>query len=82
MMNTKQMPNTGAWQVSAVVSNGHHEWQTDALAAATTANALIEGDDAAAASLSPKTRVGIRPTNRRCTRSPVNIGQAACAIKN
>lgn len=26
MMNTKQMPNTGAWQVSAIVSNGHHEW--------------------------------------------------------
>ena len=36
----------------------NHEWQTDALAAATTANALIEGDDAAAASLSPTTRVG------------------------
>ena len=35
-----------------------HEWQTDALAAATTANALIEGDDASAASLSPTTRVG------------------------
>ncbi len=36
----------------------NHEWQTDALAAATTANALIEGDDASAASLSPTTRVG------------------------
>ena len=36
----------------------NHEWQTDALAAATTANALIEGDDAASASLSPTTRVG------------------------
>jgi hypothetical protein len=35
-----------------------HEWQTDALAAATTANALIEGDDATAASLSPTVRVG------------------------
>jgi len=36
----------------------NHEWQTDSLAAATTANALIEGDDASAASLSPTTRVG------------------------
>jgi hypothetical protein len=36
----------------------NHEWKTDALAAATTANALIEGDDAASASLSPTTRVG------------------------
>ncbi len=36
----------------------NHEWQTDALAAATTANALIEGDDAAASSLAPTTRVG------------------------
>jgi hypothetical protein len=36
----------------------NHEWQTDALAAATTANALIEGDDASSASLSPTTRVG------------------------
>ena len=34
-----------------------HEWQTDSLAANTTANALIEGDDAAAASLSPTTRL-------------------------
>jgi hypothetical protein len=35
-----------------------HEWQTDSLAQATTTNALIEGDDAAAASLSPTVRVG------------------------
>ena len=25
-MNVKQMPNTGAWQVSATVSNGHDNW--------------------------------------------------------
>ncbi len=25
-MNTKQMPNTGAWQVSAMVSNGRDSW--------------------------------------------------------
>ena len=36
----------------------NHEWQTDSLAGATTANALIEGDDAAASSLAPTTRVG------------------------
>jgi len=41
----------------AKATQTNHEWQTDALAAATTANALIEGDDAAAASLSPTTRV-------------------------
>ena len=35
-----------------------NEWQTDSLAAATSGNALIEGDDATAASLSPTTRVG------------------------
>jgi len=42
----------------AKATQTNHEWQTDSLAAATTANALIEGDDAAAASLSPTTRVG------------------------
>ena len=42
----------------AKATQTNHEWQTDALAAATTANALIEGDDASAASLSPTTRVG------------------------
>jgi hypothetical protein len=35
----------------------YHEWQTDALAAA-AANAQIEGDDAAANTFSPTTRVG------------------------
>ncbi len=35
-----------------------HEWQTDVLAAATFGNALIEGDDAAASSLAPTTRIG------------------------
>ena len=35
-----------------------HEWQTDVLAAATFGNALIEGDDATSASLTPTTRVG------------------------
>lgn len=38
-------------------SNTLHEWQTDSLAAATTNNALIEGDDATAASLSPTVRL-------------------------
>ncbi len=35
-----------------------HEWQTDSLAAATTANALIEGDDATATSTNPTFRLG------------------------
>lgn len=36
----------------------YHEWQTDTLAAATTANAAVEGADATSATLSPTTRVG------------------------
>jgi len=36
----------------------YHEWQTDALAASTTANALVEGADATAATLSPTSRIG------------------------
>jgi hypothetical protein len=38
-------------------TNTLHEWMTDSLAAATTNNALIEGDDATAASLSPTVRL-------------------------
>ncbi len=41
----------------AKATNTLHEWQTDALAAATTNNALIEGDDATAASLSATVRL-------------------------
>jgi hypothetical protein len=36
----------------------YHEWQTDSLDAATTGNALVEGADATAATLSPTTRIG------------------------
>jgi hypothetical protein len=36
----------------------YHEWQTDSLAAATTANALVEGDDAVATTSSPTFRIG------------------------
>jgi hypothetical protein len=36
----------------------YHEWQTDSLAASTTANALVEGADASSATLSPTTRIG------------------------
>ena len=36
----------------------YHEWQTDSLAAATTANALVEGDDATATTASPTYRIG------------------------
>ena len=35
-----------------------HEWQTDALAAATTSNALVEGASASEATLTPTTRLG------------------------
>jgi hypothetical protein len=35
-----------------------HEWQTDTLAAATTANAAVEGADASDATLSPTVRLG------------------------
>lgn len=35
-----------------------HEWQTDALAAANTANALLEGADATSATLVPTVRLG------------------------
>jgi hypothetical protein len=35
-----------------------HEWQTDSLAAATTANAAIEGADATSATLAPTVRLG------------------------
>jgi hypothetical protein len=36
----------------------YHEWQTDSLAAATTANAQVEGADATDAAVSPTTRLG------------------------
>ena len=36
----------------------YHEWQTDSLAAATTANALVEGDDAVATTAAPTFRIG------------------------
>jgi hypothetical protein len=35
-----------------------HEWQSDSLAAATTANAAVEGADATSATLAPTTRLG------------------------
>ncbi len=44
--------NTGNTRATAVL----HEWQTDTLAAA-AANAVIEGDDAAAAAVTPTVRV-------------------------
>ena len=44
--------NTGNTRATAVL----HEWQTDALAAA-AANAVIEGDDASAAAVTPTVRV-------------------------
>jgi len=52
--DTPFMSSIGKSKASAV----YHEWQTDSLAAATTNNAAVEGDDATAATLSPTVRLG------------------------
>jgi hypothetical protein len=39
-------------------TNTNHEWQTDSLAAATTANAAVEGEDATSATMGPTVRLG------------------------
>jgi hypothetical protein len=52
--DTPIMSSIGKSKASAV----YHEWQVDQLAAATTANAAVEGADATAATLTPTTRVG------------------------
>lgn len=51
---TPFMSSIGKTKATAV----YHEWQTDSLAAATTANAAIEGADASDATLSPTVRLG------------------------
>ena len=51
---TPFMSSIGKTKATAV----YHEWQTDSLAPATTANAAVEGADASDATLSPTTRVG------------------------
>ena len=52
--DTPFMSSIGKTKATAV----NHEWQTDSLAAATTNNAAVEGDDATAATLSPTVRLG------------------------
>ena len=52
--DTPIMSSIGKTSAKAV----YHEWQTDALASVNTANALVEGADATAATLSPTTRIG------------------------
>ena len=52
--DTPFMSSIGKTKATAV----YHEWQTDSLAAATTANAAIEGADATSATLSPTVRLG------------------------
>ena len=52
--DTPIMSSIGKGRATAV----YHEWQTDALGAATTANAAVEGADATAATLSPTVRLG------------------------
>jgi hypothetical protein len=51
---TPFMSSIGKTKATAV----YHEWQTDSLAAATTANAAIEGADATSATMSPTVRLG------------------------
>ena len=51
---TPFMSSIGKTKATAVF----HEWQTDSLAAATTNNAAVEGDDATAATLSATVRLG------------------------
>lgn len=51
---TPFMSSIGKTKATAV----YHEWQTDSLAAATVANAAIEGADATSATLSPTVRLG------------------------
>ena len=51
---TPFMSSIGKTKATAV----YHEWQTDSLAAATTANAAVEGADASDATLTPTIRLG------------------------
>ena len=51
---TPFMSSIGKTKATAV----YHEWQTDGLAAATTANAAVEGADATSATLAPTVRLG------------------------
>jgi hypothetical protein len=52
--DTPIMSSIGKGKATAV----YHEWQTDALASANTANAAVEGADASAATLTPTVRIG------------------------
>lgn len=52
--DTPIMSSIGKTKATSV----YHEWQTDSLAAATTANALVEGASATEADISPTTRLG------------------------
>jgi hypothetical protein len=54
--DTPFMSSVGKTSATAV----YHEWQTDSLADATVANAVVEGADASSATLAPTTRVGNR----------------------
>jgi hypothetical protein len=52
--DTPIMSSIGKTKATAV----YHEWQTDALDAVNTGNALVEGADATAATLNPTVRIG------------------------
>lgn len=52
--DTPIMSSIGKTKATSV----YHEWQTDSLASATTANALVEGASATEATITPTTRLG------------------------
>ncbi len=52
--DTPIMSSIGKTKATSV----NHEWQTDALAAATTSNALVEGATATEGTIAPTTRLG------------------------
>ncbi len=54
--DTPFMSSVGKTKATAV----YHEWQTDSLADASTANAVVEGADASSATLAPTSRIGNR----------------------
>src|SRR5215510_4967516 len=67
---------TGIEREKATAVN--HEWQTQALAAADTANAQLEGDDAATTATTPTVRLGnICQISYKCRASPARKGQSS-----
>lgn len=62
----------------AVADATNFEWQTDALAAANTSNAQIEGDDTAMAAVTPTVRIGNRT---QISNASVTISRTQQSVK-